>query len=324
MGGASANFDTEIADHDRMRRLLLPAFSAKRMRLLDEKIVGLSKQLIDDMVRGAEPGGPADLHAALSVPLPIYVICELLGVPFADREHFKGLSERAATLTGDDPRVALAALYSYTAGLAELKRREPGEDVITDLVAAQRTDHGLDDAELARIAAALLFAGHETTVNRISVGVLMLLRNPEALAALVTDPALVAPTVEEILRLAAPGDFGIARYAREDIVVGEGAHRVTIAAGDAVLLNTAAGNRDEQAFPDPEAFDPGRSPNQHLSFGHGGRFCIGASLARTELRAVFATLFTTLPRLRLAVDVSELRLHTERLTGGLYDLPVAW
>ncbi len=321
MGGPSGNYATEQADHARMRRLLLPAFSARRMRLLDEHVQQLVDELIDRMVAGA---GPTDLHEQLSVPLPIYVICELLGVPYADRDHFKDLSERAATMTGDDPRVAMAELMTYTAGLAERKRHEPGEDVISDLVAAQREDPDFDDGQLARLAAGLLFAGHETTVNRISIGVLMLLQNPAARDALTSDPSTVNRVVEEILRLAAPGDFGLARYAHDDITVGEGEHRVTIAAGDAVILVTVAANRDDAAFAEPDTFDATRAPNAHLSFGHGPHFCIGASLARTELKAVFSTLFARLPGLRLTTAVEDLRLHDERLTGGLYALPVTW
>lgn len=323
MGGPTGNFDTEQRDHTRMRRLLMPAFSAKRMRLLSGHIQELVDDLINRMI-SAHDGDAVDLHQHLSVPLPIYVICELLGVPFADRGHFKDLSERAATMTGDDPRIAMAELTAYTAGLAKAKRRHPGEDVLSDLVFAQRNDPTLDDAGIADLSAGLLFAGHETTVNRINLGVLLLLTNPAARHALLDEPSTVAGVVEEVLRLAAPGDFGPARYAHDDITVGHGDDQVTIGRGDAVILASVAANRDERTFADPQAFDPSRTPNSHLSFGFGPHFCIGASLARTELSAVFSTLFPRLPGLRLAVELSDLHVHSERLTGGLDCMPVTW
>jgi cytochrome P450 len=325
MAGPSGEHEHEDADHSSMRRLLTPAFSAKRMRRLHDRVAELAEGLVDDLVAGERP---ADLHAGFSVPLPIFVICELLGVPVEDRVYFKDLSERMATLTGDDPAVARDEFERYTAGLAEAKRAEPGEDVISDLVAAQAHDPRLTDARVAELAVGLLFAGHETTVNRISLGVVLLLVNPEVRDRVVADPAgSVDAVVEEVLRLAEPGGMGLLRYAHEDVVVGEGGDdgdQVTIARGDGVVIVTSAANRDDDAFSEATAFDPDRSPNPHLSFGHGPHFCIGASLARTELRVALTTLFTRLPGLALAVDPSELTLHTERLTGGLDRLPVTW
>lgn len=324
-GVPTGNFATEQADHVRMRKLLVPAFSARRMRLLEADVRDLVDALLDDVVRRGAGGVPVDLHEHFSVPLPIFVICQLLGVPVQDRAYFKDLSERAATMTGDDPFTAVAELMAYTGGLAAKKRDAPAEDVISDLVAAQREDPAFDDGQLAMLVAGLLFAGHETTVNRISLGVVMLLDSDDARRALVEDPDAVGAIVEEVLRLAAPDGVGLARWAREDIVVGQGPDRIVIAAGDAVVFATPAANRDEEAFPDPDRLDPGRAAAAgHLSFGYGGHFCIGASLARLELRLALSALFERLPGLRLAVAPEALRLHTERLTGGLHDLPVSW
>ncbi|GAA4900715.1 cytochrome P450 [Actinomycetospora succinea] len=321
MAGPSGDHEHEDADHSSMRRLLTPAFSAKRMRRLHDRVAELAEGLVDGL--SPDEHGVVDLHAGFSVPLPIFVICELLGVPVEDRVYFKDLSERMATLTGDDPAVAREEFERYTAGLAEAKRAEPGEDVISDLVAAQEHDPRLTDARLAELTVGLLFAGHETTVNRLSLGVVLLLVNPEVRDRLVADPAgSVDAVVEEVLRLAEPGGMGLLRYAHEDVVVGEGAEEVTIARGDGVVIVTSAANRDEGAFDAAGAFDPDRTPNPHLSFGHGPHFCIGASLARTELRIGLTTLFTRLPDLALAVDPASLTLHTERLTGGLDTLPV--
>jgi cytochrome P450 len=324
MAGPSGDHEHEDADHTAMRRLLTPAFSAKRMRRLHDRVAELAEGLIDDLVAALDAGtDPVDLHAGFSVPLPIFVICELLGVPVEDRAYFKGLSERMATLTGDDPAVARAEFERYTASLADAKRADPGEDVISDLVAAQAHDPRLTDERVAALTAGLLFAGHETTVNRLSLGVVLLLVNPEVRDRLVADPeGSVDGIVEEVLRLAEPGGLGLVRYAHEDVTVGEGDDRVTIPRGDAVVIITSAANRDAGAFDAAESFDPDRSPNPHLSFGHGPHFCIGASLARTELRVGLATLFRRLPGLRLAVDPESLTLHTERLTGGLDRLPV--
>jgi cytochrome P450 len=330
MAGPSGDHEHEDADHAAMRRLLTPAFSAKRMRRLHDRVAELAEGLVDELVAahaadGAAGADPVDLHAGFSVPLPIFVICELLGVPVEDRVYFKGLSERLATLTGDDPVIAGEELQRYTAQLAAVKRSEPGEDVISDLVAAQAHDPRLTDGRVAALTAGLLFAGHETTVNRLSLGVVLLLVNPDVRDRLVADPAgSVDAIVEEVLRLAEPGGMGLLRYAHEDVAVGEGDEQVTIPRGDAVVISTSAANRDAGAFGAATEFDPDRSPNPHLSFGHGPHFCIGASLARTELRVGLATLFRRLPDLRLAVDPESLTLHTERLTGGLDRLPVTW
>lgn len=199
------------------------------------------------------------------------------------------------------------------------KRTRPGEDVISDLVAAQQRWHYGDD-HIAALAAMLLFAGHETTVSRIDVGTLLLLAHPTQAAALRADPALVGSAVEEILRMAAPASGGLPRYAHADIDIAG----VTIRAGDAVLLTASVANRDPAAFPEPDRFDITRDPNPHLAFGHGPRYCIGASLARVELQAVFSALPTRFPTLRLAVPVDQLHLRTDLLTGGLTSLPVTW
>ncbi len=320
-GGPVGSFDAEPAFNARLRRVLVPSFSARRMHRLEDGMQTLVDSLLDDVIAAGGDGKIVDLHERLSLPLPIFVICQLLGVPYGDRDYFKDLSERAATMTGEDPFTAIIELLAYAGELAEVKRRDPGPDVISDLVQAQRDDPDFTTAELTQIVAGVLFAGHETTVNRISLGTLLLLENPEARRQLVDDPPSRPRIVEEVLRLAAPESFGLARYAREEIALGD----VTIAAGDAVIIATLAGNRDEAAFPDPEAFDPDRpAAAAHLSFGHGAHYCIGASLARTELRVALASLFTRLPDLRLAIEPGRLHLHVERVTGGLHELPVTW
>lgn len=322
--GPTGDFETEEADHTRMRRLLTPAFSAKRMRGLADHVQELVDGYVDDMVAARERSadGVVDLHATLSFPLPVAVICQLLGVPPADGEYFRDLSERMATSDpARDPHAARVEFGRYMAGLAEAKRAAPGEDVITDLVAAQEQDEEFSYAEMTRLAVGLLFAGHETTVNRIDLGALFLFTRPGAWDELVTAPdERVNATVEEIMRLGAPGDLGILRYAHTDVDVAD----VTIRRGDAVILSLNAANRDPAVFADAETFDPDRDERGHVGFGHGGHFCIGASLARTELRTVFATLARRLPGLRIAADLDDLDVRTHHITGGVTTLPVTW
>jgi cytochrome P450 len=320
LGGPSGDHEHEQESHRRMRRLLAPAFSARRMRALDDHVRALVATLVDDLLGRDRP---ADVHDALSVPLPTLVICELLGVPYADRDRFRVWSEQAGTLDGGSSRAGITALGTYVWGLLAAKREAPGEDVLSDLVAAQREDPTLTDEAVTGIATALLFAGHETTVSRIDSGILRMFphEGPPRHDAASGDG--VAGFVEEILRLPGPGSGrggGLIRYAREEVVVGD----VVIAPGDAVVLSIGAANQDPAVFDAPETLDVGRAPNPHLGFGHGAHHCVGASLARVELRAVFAALPERIPGLRVAVPLERLRLREDNLTGGLTALPVTW
>ncbi|MEV5957114.1 cytochrome P450 [Streptomyces sp. NPDC051987] len=321
--GPSGSYATEEADHTRMRRLLTPAFSARRMVMLSDHVRRLVDDCIDRLLaeRAAAPDPVVDLHAGLAFPVPVAVICRLLGVPEGDRDHFASLSERMANYAiGADAERAREEFNDYMTTLAEAKRARPGEDVISDLVRAQSADADFDYDEMIRLCVGLLFAGHETTVNRIGLGTLFLLTRAEQWRALVADPAgRVNATVEEIMRLGAPGDLGLLRYAHSDVEVGG----VTIRSGDAVILSVNSANRDAAVYTDAETFDPDRPERNHLGFGHGPHFCIGASLARTELRIVFAALAERLPGLRLAKDVDDLTMRTT-LTGGVSELPVTW
>ncbi|HLH71164.1 MAG TPA: cytochrome P450 [Candidatus Dormibacteraeota bacterium] len=315
-GGPAENYATEHADHARMRRLLTPFFSARRMEALRPRVEGLVDELLTALARRSPP---VDLHEALSFPLPVLVICELLGVPSADREQFRSWSCDIASL--HDRRraeAALAELVAYMRALVAHKRAHPGDDVISGLCMAEAGS--LPDQHVAFLAAMLLFAGHETTVVRIDLGTLLLLTNPDQRMALQADPSLVDTAVEEILRASLIGGHGLLRYPREEVAIGG----VTIGAGDAVLLDIGAGNRDPRAFAAPDRFDITRQPNPHLAFGHGPHFCIGAPLARVELRAVFERLLPRFPNLRLAVPVERLRTREGVLTGGLHELPVTW
>lgn len=317
-GGPQGDYATEREHHRRMRKLLVPSFSAKRVARLADHVQELLDDLLDRMA-GLTP--PADLHEQVSFPLPVLVICELLGVPYADRHEFRSWSQDYADLSDPDAaRAAQRRLAGYMLGLIDLKRREPAEDVITDL-AASVDGTSFTDEEIAAIATNVLFGGHETTVSRIDYGTLLLLNHPDQFAALREDSSLVTAACEEIMRTSAPSDHGFSRYAHADIEIAG----VTIRTGDAVLLLPAVANRDGSVYPEPDRFDIRRAPTSpHLGFGHGPHFCVGAALARVVLKAVFSTLPRRFPDMRLAVPYERLQLNAHRITGGLVELPVTW
>lgn len=313
-GGPLGNYESEDADHDRMRSLLQPHFTPGRMRALQPRVGELTAGLLDELSRQDRQ---ADLVAALAAPLPILVICKLLGVPYQDRSRFRGWTRAAADIR-DRARSeqGLADLFGYGRELVTRKREHPGDDVISRLCA---TD-GVDDDEIAMLSMFLLFAGHETTVVAIGMGALMLLSNPPQWQALRDDPGLIPAAVEEMLRAPGTGGGGIPRYARADLQI-SGAR---VRAGDLVLLDNGAANHDPKVFPDPDPFEVTRQAASHLTFGHGPRYCTGAPLARIELKAVFSQLIPRFPGMRLAVPVEQLTLDSGSLTRGLTRLPVTW
>lgn len=325
-GGPMGSPSSERSDHVRMRGLLSRSFSARRMASLRPRVQELVDGLLDAMDRETPP---VDIHEAISFPLPALVICELLGVPYEDREDFRRWSDDAGDMRdGARSRAGLARLQGYMRALVEHKRSRPAEDVISDLITAQRyaPDEFTDD-QVVQLAAGLLFAGHETTVTAIDKGVLRLLTNPTARDAIQRDPTLLPRAVEEILRLPSPVPTppttpagGLPRYANAPMEIGG----VSIRTGDLVLLDLQAANLDDRVFPAPETFDVAREENPHLTFGHGPHYCMGAPLARIELQTVFGALFQRFPTLRLAVPVEELRPRSHLLTGGLTELPVTW
>ncbi|MDO0929343.1 cytochrome P450 [Streptomyces sp. TG1A-8] len=317
---AGDDHETEPTRHAQMRALLVPRFSTRRMRLMKTRIEHHVDELLDQLAASTPP---ADLHHALSFPLPTMVVCDLLGVPLADRERF-GQWARGTFDQSDNQHSAntFQQVVDYMMELVARKRTEPGDDLLSELIAEKGS--ALSDADIAHLGNAVLLFGYETTIARIDLGVLLLLRNPAQRALLVEKPELAPAAVEEILRLGVGGNGSnalIPRYAHGDITVGE----TVIRTGDAVMLAIGAANYDDRAYPGGELFDVTRhKPKSHLAFGHGARHCIGRTLARIELTAVFERLFRKLPDLRLAVPEESVRWQEHRITGGFDELPVTF
>ncbi|MGW1721893.1 cytochrome P450 family protein [Streptomyces sp. NPDC002306] len=304
-------------EHTRLRRLVSRAFTMRRVELLRPRIQQITDELLDAML----PHGSADLVESLSFPLPITVICELLGVPEIDRMDFRKLSSEAVAPAGTQSGYdVFARLGAYLDGLIEDKRATgPGEDLLSDLMWATAEDGDqLSPSELRGMAFILLVAGHETTVNLITNAVHALLRHPGHLAAVRADPSLVDGVVEETLRHEGPVENATFRFAVEPLVIGG----TPIAAGEAVMIGLVAADRDPVRFPAPDRFDIHRDTRGHLAFGHGVHFCLGAPLARLEARTAIRSLLDRAPGLALAGPAGE--WLPGMLMRGVRSLPVRW
>jgi cytochrome P450 len=305
----------------RIRKLVSSAFTARRVEALRPRVALIVGELIEEMLAGPQP---ADLVAAFALPLPVRVICEMLGVPEADMEQFHVWSD---TVLGDWVRdgdvilTALAEMYAYFGRLVELKRAQPADDLMTALIAARDASDRLSEQELTTLGCTLLIGGHETTANQISLSLLTLLRHPAELARLMADPALIPGAVEELLRFVVlGGGLPPARMATQDVELGG----ITIRAGEVVLPMYATANRDPAEFSDPDRLDVGRNVVTHLAFGAGAHHCMGAQLARLELQEAFRGLLGRLPGLRVAVPLTELRYKPGMAVYSLSELPVSW
>jgi cytochrome P450 len=280
----------------------------------------------------ADGGPPADLVADFALPVPSLVICELLGVPYADRDGFQERAERTlrSDLTPAERSQVIRASREYMATLVERARRDPGDDLIGMLVREHgdrpAAEGGIDGEELAGLANLLLIAGHETTSNVIALGALELLTDPDQMALLRAavsdpDPAPLTRAVEELLRHVSPVSAGFPRVASRDVVVGT--HEIR--AGTMVTASLCAANRDPAlASGDLDHLDLSREPLPHVAFGYGIHYCLGAPLARIELRIAFSALLDRFPGLALAVDPAELEFRRDALIHGVEALPVTW
>ncbi|MEV0698915.1 cytochrome P450 [Saccharopolyspora sp. NPDC050389] len=307
--------------HQRWRRMVGKWFTARRMTALRPEIEAMTERLIDDMVAR---GGPADLKANLGFPLPVWVICNMLGVPDSDRDRFAHWSDTLLNLTRYEQAeidAAQAEFVEYMAAHIAAKRAEPGEDLLSELITGTDAEgRRLGDAELVGTGQGLLVAGHETTANMIGKMVAMLLADRTRWERLLADRTLVRTAVEEALRFDANPGFGMPRYIGEDAEVAD----IRLSAGTTVVCSMAAANRDATAFDGADEMDLGRSPNPHLAFGAGAHSCLGQALARTELQAVLDVLLRRLPTLELAVSAEDLDRVEGLAVGGLRELPVRW
>ncbi|MFJ4180125.1 cytochrome P450 [Streptomyces sp. NPDC089733] len=304
--------------HTRLRRLVAREFTARRVEALRPRVQQITDELLDAMV----PAGRADLVDALAFPLPMTVICELIGVPDLDRDAFRLLSNGVVTPTSPEGEMeAVRAMNEYLGELIEDKRRSPGDDLMSALVRTRDEDgDSLSPDELVGMAFLLLVAGHETTVNLIANGVRALLGHPEQLAALLVDPELIGGAVEEMLRYDGPVENSTLRFPREPVRIGQ---RV-IPAGVPVLVSLAGADRDPARYPEPDTFDIRRDAQGHLAFGHGMHFCVGAPLARMEGRIAIRTLLQRCPSLAPDAGAGELDWIPGMLLRGVRGLPVRW
>ncbi|MFF0479570.1 cytochrome P450 [Streptomyces sp. NPDC004284] len=309
----------DAPDHTRLRRLVTAEFTGRRVEGLRPRIERLTHELADAM----EPAGRADLVDAYAFPLPITVICELLGVPAEDRDTFRGWSNELVTPTGERGILdALEGFGGYLDGLIEDKRAAgPADDLLSGLIAARAEDGDrLSGPELRAMAYLLLIAGHETTVNLISNTVRNLLTHPEQLAALRADPDLLDGVIEESLRYDGPVETATFRVTREPVTFGD----TVIPAGQSVIVGIGASDRDPARFPDPDRFDIRRETKGHLAFGHGIHYCLGAPLARLEGRIALRTLLDRFPGLELDAEAGSLEWLPGMLMRGTRRLPVRW
>ncbi|MFD6454014.1 cytochrome P450 [Nocardia sp. NPDC060220] len=308
---------TDPPAHTRLRKLVNKAFTSRQVALLRPRIEQITASLLDAMGDRDE----VDLMNDFANPLPVTVICELLGVPFEDRADFQAWTKALVTVVGegeqDERPAASAAMVGYLAKLVRTKQSAPAEDLLSQLVLADEEGDRLTDQELVSMAFLLLVAGHETTVNLIGNGVLALLRNPEQWQALRADPTGVPAAIEEFLRFDGPVDMATARYTAEPVTLGD----TEIPAGEIVYVALSAANRDPARFAAPDTLATDTPTAGHLAFGHGIHFCVGAPLARVEAEIAFTALLHRYPDLTLA-PTADLRWQTSTLIRGLLELPV--
>ncbi|MEV6394366.1 cytochrome P450 [Streptomyces sp. NPDC051907] len=306
-------------DHTRLRRLVAREFTARRVERLAPRVQEITDRLLDAMA----PAGRGDLVDKLAFPLPIFIICELLGVPFLDQDSFRAWSNAAVGETDPELRMAAAGqLNRYLADLLDDKRERPGEDLMSALMhASDADDDRLDGEELMGMAWLLLVAGHETTVNLVSNGVLALLTHPDQLAALRADFSLLDGAVEEMLRYEGPLETPTYRFTVDPLEIGG---RTVPGGGELVLIAIADADRDPERFAEADRFDIRRDARGHLAFGHGIHYCLGAPLARLEAKIAIRSLLERFPDLALDAHPAALSWRTGMLIRGPQRLPATW
>ncbi|MGW1895156.1 cytochrome P450 family protein [Streptomyces sp. NPDC002004] len=303
-------------DHTRIRRLVGRAFTPRRVAQLRTPI----RQAADELLDALGSHGDTDLIAAYAAPLPVVVICDLLGIPSECRRDFRSWTD---ALVAPDParpqaaKDAVKAMFGFFVDLLGQKREQPAADLLSDLIAVRDTDGDrLSEDELMSLAFLILFAGYENTVQLIGNAVHALLEHPDQMAVLRKDPSKLPAAVEEFARYEGPALLAIRRFPTADVIIGG----VTVPAGETVLLSLSAANRDPARFPDPDGFDLGRDASGHLALGHGIHYCLGAPLARAETEIALAALLDRFSRLEPAEAAP--RWRPSLRARGLLTLPV--
>ncbi|MET9078405.1 cytochrome P450 [Streptomyces sp. NPDC004232] len=308
-------------EHTRVRNLVAKAFSAARVQRLEPRIHAVVDELLDAMERS---GGPVDLNEALAFPLPVRVICSLLGVPDTDVALFRHWTSAFLSVSHVPPeeiREAMAEMSRYIAEHISHRRAHPSDDLVSAMIRARDEEGQLSEYELQWWCRLLLLVGYETTATQLGGGIAMLLSHPEQLGLLRADQALLPNAIEELLRWKIVGSsLSMLRYATDDVELDD----CVIRKGTSVIPGADCANQDPSRFPDPQAFDITRSDNAHLTFSLGAHFCIGAPLARAELRIATGALLTRFPNLRLAVPAKKLKRVEGALLEGFTEIPVRW
>jgi cytochrome P450 len=307
-------------EHARFRRMVTAPFAIKRVEAMRPAVQRIVDGLIDDLLAGPNP---VDLVRTFALPVPSLVICELLGVPYADHDFFQSHSSNliSRSVAPEARNDAFRALHGYLDELIGRKATEPADDLMSGLTVRIAAGE-LNRSQAAGMGVLLLLAGHETTANMIALGTLALLENPEQMTLLrkSDDPRLVAGAVEELLRYLNITHNGRRRVALADIeIAGQ-----TIRAGDGIIMANDIGNRDPAVFDEPDRLDLRRDARRHVAFGFGVHQCLGQPLARLELEVVYRTLYRRVPDLRLAVDFEEIPFKHDGFVYGVYELPVTW
>ncbi|WP_328336047.1 cytochrome P450 [Streptomyces violaceus] len=309
-------------DHTRLRKTVAGVFTKRRVEDLRPATQRIAEELLEAMEAS---GAPADLVASYALPLPVTVICDLLGVPDDDRDQLRGWSDALLSTTACTPAESAAAaqaMADYFADLVNQRRRKPTDDLLGALVQTWDREEGrLRDEDLVLLTRDLLIAGHETTASQIANCTYVLLQRPHDMARLRADPSVMTSAVEELLRFIPLGSGSFrARVATEPVDL----CGVRIQPGETVFAPTVAANWDPDVFADPDRLDIDRSPIPHVAFGHGVHHCLGAQLARLELQVALGVLLHRLPRLTLAVDEGEIVWKTGMQVRGPKTLPVTW
>jgi cytochrome P450 len=313
VGGSMLQLDPP--DHTRLRRLVAPAFSPRRTKLLTERVQEITAGLLEEMATHDE----VDLIEAFAAPLPVTVICELLGVPEDERADFRRWTSDFLSPPSDLQRAAGTSLNRYVTQLVARKREHPGDDLLSDLTMQATAEDGrLSEAELIGTAVLLVVAGHDTTVNLLGNAVVALFRQPEQAQLLRERPDLIHGAVEEFLRLDSSVELATMRYAAADLELAQ----IPIRRGDVVAIYLAQANRDAPQVGDPEVLDVARPSPRHIAFGHGIHHCLGAPLARMETAIAIGELLRRFPNLRPAVELDELRWIPSGMMRGPLSLPV--